>query len=102
MASNYGLISFFKALLLQDVTQPYLIRFKTEYTAYKDKVTDINQSIYAENQLPVASSKECFNQQTFHALWKMGDIEGASTLEEATTENVKAWFDVAQAAYSNV
>lgn len=74
-----------------------MIRFETEYAACKAKVTDVNKDRPVGQQRSTALIKECIYPATFHALCIVGDIEGASTVEKATTEKVKFWFETAYA-----
>ncbi|KAI0559370.1 hypothetical protein FGB62_155g11 [Gracilaria domingensis] len=98
MASNYGVIAYIKATVLRDVTQPALIRFETAYSAYKEKCSDLNRNRSSDDQMAIASIRDCIESSTPHALCIMGEIENASTAEEASPENVQEWFDGALSA----
>ena len=92
MASNFGVVAYIKPPSLTGVTQPDLIKFETEYTAYKDKVNNMNNGRDEANKLPIATIKDCMDGPTLHALCIMGKISGATSLEQATAEKVEQWF----------
>ena len=95
MASNFGVVAYIKPPNLQGVTQPDLIKFETEYSDYKEKVGNLNNGRDEDNQLPVATIRDCMQGPTLKALCIMGEIPGASTLEQATASNVETWFQAA-------
>lgn len=51
MDSNYGVIEFIKAPILDKATKKALVEFKQKYDAYKDKCADVN--IYVTKQTSV-------------------------------------------------
>eukprot|EP00171_Calliarthron_tuberculosum_P002633 IDg2633t1 len=91
--SNFGLVSTIQAPALKPVTQPSLIQFETEYAAYKVQVADINRNRDEVNQITAASIKNCLEPMMLHSLCILGQIPGASSVEQATDNNVKAWFE---------
>ena len=94
-ASDYGVIALVTAPKLKLVDQPSLIKFETEYAAYKAKVDDVNNNRDEANQVHFTSIKDCIDPATLHALFVMGEIQDADKFEDATLEAVKAWFDTA-------
>lgn len=95
MASEYGIIAFVQPPSLKGVTQPELIKFETEFTAYKERVKTINETRAANDQISIASTKDCMEGPLLHALCMMGQIPAATTLEDANEANVQIWFDEA-------
>lgn len=95
MASNFGVVAYITPPSLKGVTQPDLIEFETEYSAYKENVSNVNAGRDQDELLPVATVKDCIDGPTLHALCIMGKIDGATTLEQATAAKVAAWFNAA-------
>lgn len=91
--STYGVVSTISAPILNSAKQQSIIRFETEYTAYVAKVTDINRSRTPNSRITPASIKQCLEPTFLHSLCIIGRINGATSSEEASDENVKAWFD---------
>ena len=91
--SNYGVITVIQPPTLKTVDQPALIRFESAYAAYRAKVEDVNKDRDEASKLSLATIKDCMNSSTLHALCIVGEIENASTVEDATSEMVKKWFD---------
>lgn len=91
--SNYGSVSVIQPPSLKQVDQPSLIKFETEFSAYRNKVDGVNSDRDEENKLQPATIKDCMDSNMLHALCLMGEIEGASSVEEATPEKVSAWFN---------
>ena len=56
---------------------------------YSRKVSDVNEERGADNQIKMASIRDCMDDNLLHALCIMGEIEGALSLEEATTKKSK-------------
>ena len=94
-ANNYGVVALVTPPKLKLVDQPSLIKFETEYAAYKTKVEDVNKDRDDANNVHLASIKDCIDPATLHALCVMGEIQNAEKVEDATVEAVKTWFDVA-------
>ena len=97
-ASNYGVVALIQPPSLKSVDQPALIKFETEYTAYKKKVEDVNADRADDDRLILAPIKDCIESSTLHALCILGEIEGANTVEDATAEMVQAWFEQASSS----
>ena len=93
MESDYGLVSFIQAPKIKKLTQPDLIEFETKYSMYSRKVSEVNKERSADSQIKMASIRDCMDDNLLHVFCIMGEIEGASSVEEATTEEVKDWFD---------
>lgn len=93
MASEYGILAYVQPPILEGVTQPDLIKFETQYAKYKDHVKKINDARPANDQIRVASTKDCMEGTLLHALCMMGKIQSATVLEDATDANVQLWFD---------
>ena len=91
--SSFGIVTTINALQLGSVAQPNLFRFEVEYSAYHQKCEDINRNRAEDNQIEIASIRQCLRPVLLHSLCIVGKIEGAATLEQATDENVKHWFD---------
>ena len=98
MASNFGVVAYIKPPTLHGVTQPDLIKFETEYTAYKEKLQNVNNGREDGNKLPTATIRDCIDGPTLQALCIMGKISGAQTMEQATPEKVEDWFTAAHTA----
>jgi len=94
-ASNYGVVAFVQPPTLKSVDQPSLIRFETAYTSYLAKVEDVNKDRPQADQINPASIKDCIESTTLHALCILGEIEDATSVEEATVDKVKEWFEKA-------
>lgn len=91
--STYGIVSALVAPTLKDVTQPDLIEFEIEYTAYKEKVADINRSRDTTRRISPASIRQCLDPVLLQGLCLLGQIEGADSASQATDAKVRAWFD---------
>lgn len=91
--SNFGVVSTLTAPVLSSVTQPCLIQFETEYAAYKERVNDINRSRDEDQKIKPASIRNCIEPMMLHSLCIIGQVPGATSVEQATDENVKAWFE---------
>lgn len=100
-ASNYGLVAFLKPPSLEAIDQPSLIRFETSYSAYIAKIEDVNKDRSNDEQILPASIKDCFNANTLHTLCILGEIEGATSVDEATIDAVQKWFDTASTLSTN-
>ena len=92
-ASNYGVVSLVSPPSLKLVDQPSLIKFETEYAAYKTKVDDVNKD--RSDKIHLATIKDCVDPTTLHALCVMGEIQNADKVEDATSEAVQEWFKTA-------
>ena len=97
MASDVGTVSIIKPPKLRTVLLPDLIKFETAYAQYVREVEDVNATRSEDNQLRITSIRSCIESRVLQSLCMLGEIEGASTIEEANDENVKAWFDTALA-----
>ena len=93
MASDYGLVSFIQPPKISKLTQPDHIEFETKYSMYSRKVSEVIKKRSSDSQIKMASIRDCMDDNLLQALCIMGEIEGASSVEEATTEEVKDWFD---------
>ena len=93
--SNYGVVAVVSPPVLKLVDQPALIKFETEYSVYKSKVEDVNKDRDVDSKIKLASIKDCIDPSTLHALCIMGEISGAESVDEATDDDVQAWFDKA-------
>ena len=91
--SNYGVTSVIQPPTLKTVDQPALIRFETAYAAYRAKLEDVNKDRHEPSKLSPATVKDCMNSSTLHALCIMKEIETSCTVEDATSEMVKKWFE---------
>ena len=91
--SNYVVISVIQPPTLKTVDPHALIRFETAYAAYRAKVEDVNKDRDEASKLSLSTIKDCMNSSTLHALCIMREIENASTVEIATSEMVKKWFE---------
>lgn len=91
--ATYGVVSTINPPMLSSIKQPSLIKFEVDYVAYKDKVADVNRTRNEEEQLIPASIRQCVKPELLQSLCIIGEIIGATTVEEATDENVKEWFD---------
>ena len=89
-ASNYGVVALVTPPTLRLVDQPSLIKFVTEYAAYKNKVEDVNKDRTDATKVHLATIKDCLESATLHALCVMGEIENADKVEDATVEAVKS------------
>lgn len=96
--SNCGVVAAIQPASLKSVDQPALIKFETAFAAYRTKVEDVNTDGDEHSKLSLSTVKDCIESDVLHALCEMGDIEGASNLEEATAEKVRTWFDKASSS----
>lgn len=80
------------------IDQPSLIKFETEFTAYCNKVDDVSKDREDDLNLRMATIKDCIDSTTLHALCMMGDIDGASSVEDVSVDKVKASFEAASTA----
>ena len=92
-ASNYGVVALVTPPTLELVDQPSLIKFETEYAAYKNKVDDVNKD--RSDKIHMATIKDCMDPTTLHALCIMGEIPDADKVEDATVDAVQSWFETA-------
>ena len=97
VAANHTVSLLVQPPTLDRIDQPALIKFETDYAAYLAKVEDLNKDQEEDAKLTPASIKDCIDGQTLHALCMLGQIDGAETIEEATVDKVKAWFEAASA-----
>jgi len=93
MASDYGLVNVIQPPTLKELTQPKMIEFETEYAKYLRKITDINADRPDDDKVKPASIRDCMDAKDVHGLCIIGDIQGATTVEEATDEAIKEWFE---------
>lgn len=68
MASNFGVVAYIRPPSLHGVTQPDLIKFETEYSAYKEKVANVNEGRDDDAKIPIATIRDCMDGPTLHAL----------------------------------
>ena len=97
MTSEIGTVSVIKPPRLTSVLLPDLIKFETAYAQYVREVNDVNATRNNDNQLRITSIRSCIESRVLQSLCMLGEIDGAATIEDATDENVKAWFDSALA-----
>jgi len=93
MASDYGLVNVIQPPRITDLGQPALITFETEYAKYIRKIKDINESRADADKIKAAPVRDCMDADDLHGLCIMGEIEGASSVEEVTVDQVQKWFD---------
>lgn len=91
--SSFGIVSTLNAPVLKDVTQPDLIRFDVEYTAYKEKVSDLNRTRDASRHIITATIRQCLDPTLLRSLCLLGQIDGASNAGDSTDASVETWFD---------
>ena len=92
-ASNYGVVALVTPPTLKLVDQPALVKFETEYAAYKNRVYDVNKD--RTEEIHTATIKDSMDPATLHALCVMGEIPNAEKVEDATSYTVQSWFDTA-------
>lgn len=78
---------------MKGVTQPELIQFEVEYKVYEEQVSEVNRSRDASRRIKPSSIRNCCEPLLLQSLCILGQIEGATTLEEATDASVKKWLD---------
>jgi len=93
MSFDKGRYNAVEAPTMTGLTQPELIEFETEYAKYERKITEHNADRAEEDRVKVASIRDCMDAKVLHAMCIMGEIDGATSIEEATADKVKAWFD---------
>ena len=91
--SNFGVISTISAPTLSSAKQAAIIKFETEYAAYKSKIDDVNRSRPPSQRIQAASIKQWLAPSFLSSLCLMGRIEGANSPSQAFDETVKDWFD---------
>ena len=92
--SLQGIVTTIKAPVLKGVTQSDLRKFQHAYVAYKEQVEAINKTqIDPTKKVTPATIKDCFDRRTLDALCSIGMVEGASSAEDVTAEQVEAWFE---------
>ena len=92
-ASNYGVVALVTPPTLKLVDQQALIKFETEYAAYKNRVDDGNKDL--TEKIHASTIKDCMDPATLHALYVMGEISKAEKVEDAKSEAVQRWFETA-------
>lgn len=91
--STYGIVSRISAPELDSVTQPNLIKFGTEYTAYQENVEDVSISRDEASRILPATIRQCLKAKLLKSLCIIREIDGTTTMDQATDESVNAWFD---------
>lgn len=91
--SNYGIISTVEPPVLKDVKQSSLIKFEIEYSQYKEKIKEINRTRPESSVIEPASIRQCVDAVLLNTVCILGEIEDATSLEEATDEKVQKWFN---------
>lgn len=91
--AQVGTIETIKHPVLKDVRQSSLIKFDTEYTHYLKDIESVNSNRDATRTITAASIRQCMEPELLNSLCIIGVIDEATTLEDATDENVKKWFD---------
>ena len=91
--ATFGTVSTIKPPKLTDVYQSNPFKFEIEYAQYKMNISQIIEEQSEEREIPVASIRQCIDPEILNSLCIIGLIENASSLEDATVENVKKWFD---------
>lgn len=91
--SDFGIVNTIQAPILENTSQPALIEFETKYSAYKDRVQQINDHRSVTQRIKEASIRQCIKPKILHSLCILGFIEGATTAEQATDASVLKWFD---------
>lgn len=83
--SQYGIVNTITASPLKDVTQPHLIAFEIDYSAYVERVPNVNQSRPQNQQIKVASIRQCIQPKRLQSMCTFGRINGAKTAEKPPT-----------------
>ena len=91
--SSFCAISALAAPVLEDVTQPDLIKFEVDYSSYKEKVADLNGTRDTSRQIIATTIRQCLDPLLLQSLCLLGQIESATNATEATDEKVKSCFD---------
>lgn len=91
--SSIGLVATIKPPVLDDVRQAALIKFETKYSQYLKDVAEVNRNRDASRAITPASIRQCMDAEVLNSLCIIGKIDQATTLDDATDENVKKWFD---------
>ena len=92
-ASNFRVVALVTTSTLKVVDQPALIKFETEYAAYKNRVDDVNKD--RTEEIHKATIKDCMDPATLDALCVRVEIPNAEKVEDATSDAVQSWFDTA-------
>ena len=91
--SSFGLVNTISAPLWKGSTQPELIAFEVEFSAYAERVRQLNQTRPANQRIPPATLKQCIQPKLLHSMCILGLIEGSASAEDASEYQVKKWFD---------
>ena len=81
--SNFGVVSTVTAPVLRSVKQTDLIQFETEYSAYKEKIADINRTQDDDHQVSPATVRNCIDPMLLHSLCILRQIGGCHLRREA-------------------
>lgn len=91
--SEFGIVNTIQAPVLEKTSQPALIAFETKYSAYKERVQNINQQRPASQSIKEASIRQCIKPKILQSLCILGFIEDDTTVEQSSNEAVQKWFD---------
>lgn len=90
---THGTINTITLPCLKGTTQPQLIEFEVNFSAYKEHIDALNNLRTASQRIPPATLKQCICPKLLHSMCILGIIEDASSSDEATEEQIQEWFD---------
>lgn len=70
--SSFSANSTLTTSVLEDLTQPDLIKFEVEYSSYKENVADLNRSRDTSTQLLAATILQCLHPVLLQSLCPLG------------------------------
>jgi len=79
--------------MMDGYTQEKLIEWEAKYAKHVRPIQDLNANRSHDEQVKIASIRDCMDANDLHALCIAEEIEGADTVEVASNDKVKAWFD---------
>lgn len=91
--ATFGVVSTIQPPCVKGITQPELVKFEIDYKGYLEQISKVNIGRELSRRVRPASIRNCFEPLLLQSLCILRKIDGATTLEEATDEKVKKWFD---------
>lgn len=73
-AGNNGVVAMLKKPNLKYLDQPSLIKFETEYAAYKAAVDGVHKDRTEEDMITTSSIKDSFHALSLHTTWVKSEI----------------------------
>eukprot|EP00737_Agarophyton_chilense_P002771 gb/GEZJ01003187.1/.p1 GENE.gb/GEZJ01003187.1/~~gb/GEZJ01003187.1/.p1 ORF type:complete len:139 (-),score=6.57 gb/GEZJ01003187.1/:317-733(-) len=90
--STYGLVNTIQPSMLTKTTQPDLVKIELNYSAYVERVNDVNAGKPTTQNIKAAAMKQCIKPKLLRSLCILGRIEGTCKSEGASDQAVTSWF----------